>query len=492
MCATETTALIIGSGFGGVAMAIELRRAGINDFLVLERAAGLGGVWRENTYPGAGCDVPTPLYSFSFTRDPGWPRRYSGQPDILSYLVRTAETYGVLEHVRLGHDVTAAEFDQDTATWRVRTAEGREFITRVLIPATGQLSRPAYPALDGIGDFRGTSFHSAEWDHDCDLHNTRVAVIGTGASAIQFVPRIQPRARRLTVFQRSAQYILPQRDRVYSARYHRLVRFLPVLRTLDRLGFWLYAELAQMCLTRWQGVTSLFRAQTERHRRRQVRDPRLRRLLTPDYPLGCKRMLFSNDYLPSVQQPNVDLVTEAITDITAHGVRTADGVEHPVDVIIYGTGFTAQELLAPMTVSGIGGHPLSETWREGPRAYLGVAVPRFPNMFLLYGPNTNLGGGSIIHMLESQARYIRRAIRLLGEYPGHYLDVRAEAEQRWDAEIQHRLHSSVWSRCSNWYRNEHGRVTSNWPGRTGEYRRRLRHLDLDDFRLLPAGTTTAR
>lgn len=479
-----TTALIVGAGFGGMAMAIELRRARIHDFVVLEKAADLGGVWRENTYPGSGCDVPSPLYSFSFARNPAWPRRYSAQPDIYSYLADTARQYGVLDHIRFHSEVTTAEFHESTAMWRIRTADGQEFAAQVFIPATGQLSRPAYPAIPGLDRFSGTSFHSAEWDHDCELHGKRVAVIGTGASAIQFVPKIQPQAHRLSVFQRSAQYILPKRDRIYSAWYRTAVRFLPFLQTLDRLGFWLYAEFAQMCLSRWHALIPLFRRQAERYLRKQITDPQLRRWLTPDYTLGCKRVLFSNDYLPAIEQPNVDLVVDPVVEVTPNGVRTSDGTEHHVDVIIYGTGFAAQELLAPMTVSGLGHRVLSDTWRNGARAYLGISVPGFPNMFLVYGPNTNLGGGSIIYMLESQARYIRHAVRLLADHPGHYLDVRAEAEQRWDSEIQHRLTRSAWSHCSSWYRNAYGRIVSNWPGRTLEYRRRLRRLALDDFRLV--------
>ncbi|PRX46000.1 cation diffusion facilitator CzcD-associated flavoprotein CzcO [Prauserella shujinwangii] len=484
----RTGALIIGAGFGGVAMAIELRRSGFHDFVILEKADDLGGVWRENTYPGAGCDVPSPLYSFSFERNHLWPRRYSAQPDIHAYLDGTARKYGVTSHIRFGTEVTSAEFDEASARWRVRTADGGEYSARVLIPATGQLSRPAFPAIPGIETFRGRSFHSAEWDHGCDLTGKRVAVIGTGASAIQFVPEIQPKAARLTVFQRSAQYIMPKRDHAYRRWHHRLFRALPFVQTLDRLSFWLYAEFAQQCLSRWQVMIPVFKKQTEKHLRAQVADPRLRRKLTPDYEIGCKRVLFSNDYFPALTKSNVELVTERIAEITPDGVRTADGTEHPADVIVYGTGFAALDLLAPIKIHGLDHRPLSEAWSEGARAHLGITVPGFPNMFLMYGPNTNLGGGSIIYMLESQARYVRDAVRRLTARPGAYLDVRPEAEQRWDTEVQRRLARSVWTRCSSWYRNEHGRVVSNWPGRTAEYRRRTRGLDPADFRVGTART----
>lgn len=476
----STTALIVGAGFGGVAMAIELRRAGIHDFVVLEKSSRIGGVWRDNTYPGSGCDVPSPLYSFSFARNRSWPRRYSAQPDIHAYLERTAAEFGVLNHVRFSSEVATAEFDETTGTWQVRTTGGEQFSTRVFIPATGQLSRPAYPPIPGIDSFEGTSFHSAQWNHDCDLTGKRVAVVGTGASAIQFVPRIQPQVDTLKVFQRSAQYIMPKRDHDYTTWHRRILRLAP-LQALDRLSFWLYAEFAQLCLSKWRAFTPLFLTQARKHLREQVADETLRQRLTPDYELGCKRVLFSNDYLPSLTRSNVELVTERITELTPTGVRTADGVEHPVDVIIYATGFAALELLAPMKVHGLGHRPLSRAWSEGARAHLGITVPGFPNMFLMYGPNTNLGGGSIIYMLESQARYIRDAVRRLTRHPGRYLDVRAEAEQRWDDEVQGRLARSVWTRCSSWYRNEHGRVVSNWPGRTREYRRRTRAVDLADF-----------
>lgn len=477
----RTTAVIVGAGFGGIAMAIELRRAGINDFVVLEQAADLGGVWRENTYPGAGCDVPSPLYSFSFERNLRWPRRYAGHRDIQSYLDRTARKYGVVQHIRFHSEVRAATFDETTARWTIRTAQGQEYSAVAFIPAVGQLSRPALPNVAGIDRFRGPAFHSARWDHDQSLAGKRVAVIGTGASAIQFVPEIQPEVARLTVFQRSAQYIMPKRDHAYTARHHAAFRRLPVLQSLDRLSFWLYAEFAQQCLSRWRRITPVFRLQAMRHLRRQITDPRLRAALTPDYELGCKRVLFSNDYLPAITRPNVDLVTAPVTEITENGVLAADGAEHPADVIIYGTGFSTNDLLDSVEVTGRAGATLSTAWEKGARAYLGITVPRFPNMFLVYGPNTNLGGNSIIHMLESQARYIRDAVRGLVEHPGRYVDVRAESERRWDTEVQDRLAKSVWTRCSSWYRNTHGRVVANWPGRTAEYRRRTRRFDPEHY-----------
>lgn len=477
----DTSVVIVGAGFGGVAMAVELRRSGIDDFVVLEQADNLGGVWRENTYPGAGCDVPSPLYSFSFARNVRWPRRYAGQADIHAYLARTAREYGVTGHIRFGSEVAEAEFDADTGTWDVRTSAGTLWRTRAVVPATGQLSRPALPALSGIDSFRGRSFHSAQWDHSVELAGKRVAVIGTGASAVQFVPEIQRRVSRLTVFQRSAPHIMPKRDHAYQRGIHRLLGRVPLLQSLDRLGFWLYTEFAQQALSKWLWLTPVFRLQADKHLRESVADSALRETLRPDYQLGCKRILFSNDYLPAMAAGNVEVVTEQITEVTPQGVRTADGTEHEVDVVIYGTGFATLELLAPMKITGIAGRPLSAQWSEGARAYLGITVPGFPNMFLMYGPNTNLGGGSIVYMLESQARYIRRGLRHVLGTRGGSAEVRAEAEARWDAEVQHRLERSVWTRCQSWYRNAYGRVVSNWPGRTHEYRRRTRRFDAENY-----------
>ncbi|EHR60903.1 flavin-containing monooxygenase [Saccharomonospora cyanea] len=479
----DTSVLVIGAGFGGIAMAVELRRAGIHDVVVLEAAGDVGGVWRENTYPGAGCDVPSPLYSFSFAQNPDWPRRYALQPDILAYLRRVARRFGVYNLVRFHSEVTSADFDAETGRWLVRTADGTGYSARVLVPATGQLSRPVYPSVPGVDTFTGTSFHSARWDHGCELSGKRVAVIGTGASAVQFVPFLGQRAASVTVFQRTAPYVLPKRDRVYTERDKAILRAFPVLQKIDRLGFWLYTEFAQQCLSKWRFLSPLFSVQTRRHLRRSVSDPDLRAALTPDHQLGCKRVLFSNDYYPALASSTVDVVTTEVVAVTPTGVRTADGTHHEVDVIVYGTGFAATEFLGSMTVRGLEGRDLSDAWRDGARAHLGITVPGFPNLFLLYGPNTNLGGGSIVHMLESQARYVREAVRWLASHSDHYLDVRPEVEQRWDREVQDRLARSVWTRCRSWYRDAGGRVVSIWPGRTSEYRRHTRALRLADFRL---------
>jgi cation diffusion facilitator CzcD-associated flavoprotein CzcO len=475
--------VIVGAGFGGLSMAIELKRAGLDNFVVLEKAAELGGVWRENTYPGAGCDVPSPLYSFSFAPNRAWPRRYPQQADIHRYMKRTAASYDIYRHIQFDTEVTGAEFDEQHGRWTISTSQGHAIEAEVFVPAVGQLNRPGYPAFEGMDEFRGHSFHSANWDHDCDLAGKRVAVVGTGASAIQFVPEIQPKVARLELFQRSAQYIFPKFNREYRHWHHEMYRRFPVTQAAGRLVTWLFGEFATIGLAGNKLVTKLIELITLGYLRKKVRDRRLRRKLKPDYQVGCKRVLYSSDFYDTVTKPNVRLVTEPITAVTPNGVRTEDGLEREVDVIIYGTGFKATEFLEPIKIRGLGAADLGEVWADGARAYLGITVPDFPNMFLVYGPNTNLGANSIIYMHERQARYIAQAVRLIAEQPGTYLKVRPEIEKDFDQEVQRRLGQTVWTLCSNWYRAADGRVTTNWPGLVSEYSRRTRQLDPADFEI---------
>ncbi|HET6877914.1 MAG TPA: NAD(P)/FAD-dependent oxidoreductase [Jatrophihabitans sp.] len=467
---------VIGSGFGGLGVAIELKRAGFDDLVIFERAGDVGGVWRENTYPGAACDVPSPYYSFSYEPNPRWPRRYSPQPDILDYLRRVADKYDLRRHIRFGTEVTAADFDAQTKTWTVHTSSGDVVEVDVLISAVGQLSRPSWPSIKGRESFAGPAFHSAQWDHSVDLAGKRVAVIGTGASAIQFVPKIQPEVAELRIFQRTPAYIAPQPDKKFSELHHKLFTRLPITQLAERGGWWTLTETLALALLYSKPLARMVTAISRTHMKRQLKDPALFAKLWPSYPIGCKRILFSNNYLPALTQPNVALVTEPITEITTSGVRTGDGAQHDVDAIIYGTGFTATDFLAPMKIRGLDGRDLREEWGGGARAYLGVSVPRFPNLFLMYGPNTNLGSGSIVFMLECQARYIRQALEHVAA-AGAPISVRPEVEAAYDAETQERLAHGVWSKCSSWYRNAQGRITTNWPGTVTEYRRRTAHFD---------------
>jgi len=479
---TTPSITIVGAGFGGLGVALELLRSGIDDFTILERADDLGGVWRDNTYPGAACDVPSPLYSWSFEPRSDWPRRFSEQADIYNYIQRVVAKYDLTRRIRFGVEVSDAEFDEQTGQWQIRTVDEDRITTDVLIPAVGQLSRPAWPNIPGIDTFTGHAFHSAEWNHEVDLTGKRIACIGTGASAIQYIPQIQPKAEHLTLFQRSAAWLLPKPDVQYSKRHHTMFEYFPPSRWLERFGIWLFFEVMALALTDLPWVRKPTTMVADKFREKQVPDPVLREKLTPDYEPGCKRALFSNDYFPSLGQPNVSVETTGIDAITPNGIRTADGVEHDVDVIIYGTGFKGTDFLAPMNIYGTNGRKLTDAWAdEGARAYLGMSVPNFPNLFMMYGPNTNVGSGSIIYMLESQARYIRQIIDYLRKRPGHAIAAREDTEQRWDDWLQKRLVETPWNFCSSWYRNASGRITNNWPGATLLYRWKTRRFEPADF-----------
>lgn len=472
---------IIGSGFGALAVAIELRRAGHGDLRLWERSDAIGGVWRDNTYPGAACDVPSPLYSFSFAPSARWSSRYGRQPEILRYLRETADRFGITPLVQLHREVVAAAYDEVAASWTVRFADGTEQTVDVLVTAVGQLSQPVLPSIPGVETFAGASFHSARWDHDVDLAGQRVAVVGTGASAIQFVPHVADEASRLTVFQRTPSYILPKPDQRFGPVYGRVLRHVPGALRAERAGSWGLAEQFSRGLDDdslvGRGIGTLAR----QHLHARIKDPTLRAKLTPDYPVGCKRILFANNYYPAIAQPHVDVVAESITSITPEGVVTADGTTHEVDVIIYATGFDAQEFLESIDITGAGGQKLAQRWVDGARAYLGIYVPGFPNLLITYGPNTNLGGGSIVYMLEAQARHMRQAVDRLAAGSYRSVEVTEEAEEAYDRDVQGRLSHSVWAHCDSWYRHASGRITSNWPGSTHPYAQRTKVLEPEAF-----------
>ena len=483
--------IVIGAGFGGLGAARELTRDGLADVTVLEKADDVGGVWRDNTYPGAACDVPSHLYSYSFARKTDWGRRYAEQSDILDYIRDTADRFGLRELVRTGVEVTSAAWDDDSAVWRVTTSSGEVLEADVLVPAVGQLSRPAVPPIPGIETFAGPSFHSAGWRHDVDLTGKRVAVLGTGASAIQFVPRIRRNASHVTVFQRSAPYVLPKPDRGYTDAHHTAFARVPGFAAAMRGVVWQITEFLGLALTRVPRLARPIRAAAILNLERHVKDPELRAKLTPDYPIGCKRVLFSSEWYPALAEDDVEVETDAISEVTPTGVRTADGRLHEVDVIIYGTGFKATEFLAPIQISGRHGRDLRAEWSEGARAHLGMAVPGFPNMFMIYGPNTNLGSSSTILMMEQQAGYIRQLVaELARREPLRALEIRRAVEEAYDAEVQTRLDDGVWTACQSWYRAGSGRVTTNWPGLVREYQRRTHTVDLTSYQeVLPMTTT---
>lgn len=471
---------IIGTGFGGFAAAIELKKRGFDDLVILEKADDVGGVWRENTYPGAACDVPSPFYSYSFEPNPRWPHRFSRQPAILDYIREVADRYDLRRHIRFGSEVTAATYDVTDGTWTVDIADADPLTVDVLVPAVGQLSRPAYADIPGRDTFAGVSFHSATWDHDIDLSGKRVAVVGTGASAVQFVPEVVKRAAEVRLFQRSAPYLLPRPDRKFSATHARVFEKIPATQLIERLTWFSTVESLSVAWIYSASLARTIRGVSKLHMKRQAKaKPGLFEKVWPDYPVGCKRILFTNDYLPALAQDHVDVVTDAITEITPTGIATADGREHPADVLIWGTGFKATEFLAPMEIRRTDGHRLAEEWKDGAHAYYGMAVPGFPNLQIMYGPNTNTGGGSIIYFLEAQARHVADYVEHVAR-SGQPHVVRREVEEAHDRQVQADLAGSVWSRCTSWYRQADGRIPTNWPGLSPQYRKGVR-FDAEDY-----------
>ncbi|MCG8518595.1 MAG: NAD(P)/FAD-dependent oxidoreductase [Pseudomonadales bacterium] len=478
--------VIIGTGFGGLGMAIQLKKAGIDNFALLEKADSVGGTWRDNTYPGAACDVQSHLYSFSFEPKHDWTRKFGLQPEIRAYLEGCASKYQLQRHIHFNQEVTTADFDADAGLWRLQTATGDRFLTRILVTATGQLNQPAYPRLDGLQRFQGHAFHSARWDHRHDLSDKRVAVIGTGASAIQFVPQILPRVRELKLFQRSGAWVIPKPDRPFSGFEQYLFNHYPVLDRLYRTQIYWRNESRALAFTRFGFLLNAFKWQAKHLAKKHVRDPDKRRKLIPDYPVGCKRVLISNDWYQAVDQDHLALITDGIDHIDERGVVTTDGQHHEVDTLIYGTGFKATDFLSPITITGLNGQSLNDAWQDGAEAYKGMNVAGFPNLFMLYGPNTNLAHSSIVFMLESQIRYVMQCVRLLQDPGLHYIDVKAERQRDYVSGLQHQLSHSVWeSGCDSWYKTASGRNTNNWPGFTFSFRLMTSKLDLQDYHLQP-------
>ena len=473
---------IVGTGFGGIAAAVRLKQAGIDELVLFEKSDDVGGVWRENTYPGAACDVASHLYSLSFAPKADWSRRFAPQKEIHQYLRDVARDFDVVRHIRFGAEVQAAAFDEERGVWRLTLAGGEQHEAEVLITATGQLSRPSRPEVPGLDRFEGTIFHSAEWDHEHDLTGERVAVLGTGASAIQFVPEIAPVTSRLSVFQRSAPYVLPKPDGPYDERARRRYARVPGMLRLSRERIYLTNELRSLGFNTEPRLLFAHRARYRKHLREVVPDPELREKLTPTDPMGCKRILMSNEWYQTLQQPRVEVVTDAIAEVRAHSIVTADGAEREVDTIILGTGFAATEFLAPMRVTGRDGRDLHEQWKDGASAYLGTVVPHFPNLFVLYGPNTNLGHNSILVMLEAQIGWVVQAVQALRQGRVRRLEVRPDVAAAFDAWVQERVGHTVFAGgCRSWYLTASGRNTQNWPASTLTFRRRLRRLHLEEF-----------
>jgi cation diffusion facilitator CzcD-associated flavoprotein CzcO len=478
--------LIVGAGFGGIAAAIELRRHGISDITILEKAPDLGGTWFYNSYPGAACDVPSHLYSFSFAQRRDWSRLCSPQAEIHAYLHGVARTHGIDRLVRTNTTVAACVWDAERCRWSVRCANGDVHEADALILATGQLDQPARPRIEGADTFAGHSFHSAEWDHGYPLAGKRVAVIGTGASAVQLVPEIAPQVKRLSVFQRSGNWFMPRKNRRYPAAVKALIALVPGLQALRRRFVFEYGESLTLGIRHPGTIGRLGAARSAAFMRSQLKDPAVRAKAWPGYTFGCKRVLFSSHYLPALQRPNVELVTDAIARMTPTGIVTASGAEHELDCVIWATGFKTTDFMFPMRVNGRDGIELHAYWSGGAHAHLGMCVPGFPNMFVMYGPNTNTSGGSIIVYLEAQATYIRQALQRLRDRGAGAIEVRAEVEAAGDRALQARFAGTAWTRCDSWYRDENGRVVTNWPGYMREYLTRTRELDPAEYSFAPA------
>ncbi len=477
---------IVGAGFGGLGLAARLKRAGVDDFAVLERAGDVGGVWRDNTYPGCACDVESHLYSFSFAPHPGWTREFSGQAEILDYLRDVTRRFGLQPHVRFRHALTGADWDAYVRRWRIETSAG-PLTADVLVAALGALSEPAVPHLPGVERFTGVAFHSARWDHAHDLTGRAVAVVGTGASAVQFVPEIQPTAGRLTVYQRTAPWIVPRADRPLGENERRRLARFPLLQRLRRLRLFLARELTGLAF-RNPALMRVARRRALRHLHAQVADPELRRKLTPGYEVGCKRILLANDYYPALTRPNVELVTAPITEVRERSVVTADGVERPADTIIYGTGFRVTDHPSGALVRGREGRSLADVLGPSPTAHLGTAFAGFPNFFMIQGPNTGLGHSSVVLMIEHQITHVVGAVRHMRRYGTATVEPRAEAQARFVAEVDARMRGTVWTSggCKSWYLDRTGRNSTLWPGSIPAFGRRVARFRPSEYHHEPA------
>lgn len=477
---------IVGAGFGGLGALIRLRQEGYDDVLLLERADEVGGVWRDNRYPGAACDVESHLYSLSFAPNPDWSRRFSPRSEIGAYLRDLVDRFNLGPHLRLGHEVQRAKWDADAARWRIETDHG-PLTADVLVAAPGAFAEPRMPDLPGLGSFEGPAFHTARWDETIDLTGKRVAVVGTGASAIQVVPAIQPEVKQLILFQRTPPWIIPRRDRAIGVRTRRALKKVPLLRKAVRLALYLRHEAFGLAF-RHLAVARVAQRLAERHLRQQVPNPALRRILTPDYTVGCKRILLSDDYYPALSESNVDVVDGGVTEVRPHGLVDADGVEHEVDVVVFGTGFHVTDFPFADRLYGRDGRRLADVWGGSPKAHVGTTVTGFPNLFLLMGPNTGLGHSSVVMMVESQIEHVLNALRFMRTWGYVAVEPDAEAQTTFVDGIEAAMNRTVWTAggCQSWYLDETGRNSTLWPGSVGAFRRRVEPFRAEEYTAHPA------
>ena len=485
--------LVVGTGFAGLGMGIRLKKMGIETFTILDEGEEVGGTWRDNHYPGAACDVQSHLYSFSFEPNPHWSRQFAEQSEIYAYMRHCARKYGLYPHIRFGSRVVSARFDERAGLWTVETSKGERFVGRALISGTGGLSKPSYPDIPGLGTFEKKAFHSARWDHSFDYRGKRVAVIGTGASAIQIVPELAKSAARVDLYQRTPPWILPKPDRAIGAAEKALYSLAPAAQWLHRQKIYWQNELTCAGFVVDPRILGVAERMALSHLSRAVKDPALREQLTPKYHIGCKRILLSNDYYPALQRPNVSLCTGGVAEVTKDAVVGKDGVRREVDAIVLCTGFSAAEQVAPFPVVGRGGVRLDEEWEPGAEAYLGTVVSGFTNFFTIVGPNTGLGHSSMIYMIESQIEYIAQCLEVLRERRLRYLDVKPEVQADHNVRLHARMAKTVWQTgCRSWYQTSTGKNTTLWPGFTFEFRWATRRPDLTCFELAPELAVEAR
>jgi cation diffusion facilitator CzcD-associated flavoprotein CzcO len=476
---------IVGSGFSGLGTAIQLKREGRDDFVVLERAEEVGGTWWANTYPGCGCDVPSHLYSFSFAPNPDWSMTYSAQPEIRDYLIGCADRFDVRRHIRFKHELTDARWDDDARRWDVDTTGG-SFRARVLVLAAGALFEPRVPDFPGLESFEGQAWHSARWNHDYDMKGKRVASIGTGASAIQLVPSIQPDVEQLYVVQRTPPWVFPHSNRPTTRFERRLYRLLPALQKLVRGGVYAQRETFVLGFVKQPRLMKLAEKIARSHMRKAIDDPDLQEKVTPDYTIGCKRILPSNKWYPALAKDNVELVTDGIRAVKPNAIVFEDGSEREVDAIVFSTGFQVTEMPSSNLVRDGEGRTLREVWQQdgGPKAHLGASVSGFPNMFMLLGPNTGLGHSSMVYMAESQIAYVLDALRAMDEHGADAVEVRRDAVEAYNDGVQKQLQGTVWNTgCASWYVDEHGRNVTLWPDWTFRFRQRTARFDAEHYTL---------
>jgi len=474
----HTTVIIIGTGFSGLCMAIKLKEGGIEDFIILEKESDIGGTWRENTYPGAECDIPSALYSYSFEPYPEWEYKWSMQPQILQYINHVADKHNLRDHILFDEEVISATWLQESCIWNVQTTAGKKYQSSSIITAIGQLHHPSIPKFKNIDNLSIPYFHSARWNHDVDLTGKRVGVIGNAASAVQFIPEIAKVAGEVIVFQRSANWMLPKQDRMYREWEKKLVRRIPLLLKLYRIKIWLLGGgLFFLMQNSNQWLRKLYQAQSIKFIKDHIKDEDLVKTLTPLFPMGAKRVLFSDTYYPALARNNVKLVTSKIQGMHSSGVQTSEG-SYDVDVLIFGTGFITNPFLKEIEVTGVNNKSIKDIWSKGSQNYLGISVHGFPNLFMMYGPNTNLGHNSIIIMSEAQANYIAQCIQKMKDDQLKSMDVKKEVMEAYYQETQERLNKMIWAtEGESWYRSADGSSPNNYPGRTMEYIRRTKKVD---------------